>query len=116
MTRPWFSKASLSLQASNQILYVFLWRITIDSIVTALGCSHSLAYSIMHDCLKFQEEFTGCVPIELKDREKMNRMGFSLQHLLRYADEGEDMLNRIFLRMNHWLHYYQPKLQVVPMQ
>jgi hypothetical protein len=34
------------------------------------------------------------VPRELKDRENKNRMGLSLQHLLRYADE-EDMLNRI---------------------
>jgi hypothetical protein len=34
------------------------------------------------------------VPEELKDQEKINRMGLSLQHLLRYTDE-EDMLNRI---------------------
>jgi hypothetical protein len=25
-------------------------RIMIDSVATALGCSHGLAYSIMHDC------------------------------------------------------------------
>jgi transposase len=30
-------------------------RITIDSVVTALGCSRGLAYSIMHDRLKFQK-------------------------------------------------------------
>jgi transposase len=30
-------------------------RITIDSVATALGCSHGLAYSIMHDSLKFRE-------------------------------------------------------------
>jgi hypothetical protein len=28
-------------------------RIMIDSVATALGCSHDLAYSIMHDRLKF---------------------------------------------------------------
>jgi hypothetical protein len=28
-------------------------RITIDSVVTTLGYSHGLAYSIMHDLLKF---------------------------------------------------------------
>jgi hypothetical protein len=32
---------------------------------------------------------------ELKDQEKMNRMGLLLQHLLRHADEGEDKLNKI---------------------
>jgi hypothetical protein len=30
-------------------------RITIDSVATAPGCSHGLAYSITHDCLKFQK-------------------------------------------------------------
>jgi hypothetical protein len=30
-------------------------RITIDSVATALGCSHGLAYSIMHDHLKFRK-------------------------------------------------------------
>jgi fructose/tagatose bisphosphate aldolase len=30
-------------------------RKTIDSVATALGCSHGLAYSIMHDHLKFQK-------------------------------------------------------------
>jgi transposase len=30
-------------------------RTTIHSVVTALGCSHGLAYSIMHGPLKFQE-------------------------------------------------------------
>jgi hypothetical protein len=35
------------------------------------------------------------VPRELKDGKKMNRiMGLSLQHLLWYANEGEDMLNK----------------------
>jgi hypothetical protein len=28
-------------------------RITIDNVANALGCSHGLAYSIMHDRLKF---------------------------------------------------------------
>jgi transposase len=28
-------------------------RITIDSVATALGCSHGLAYSIMHDVRSF---------------------------------------------------------------
>jgi hypothetical protein len=66
-----------------------------DSVATALGCSHGLAYSIMHDRLKFWKVWARWMPGELKYWEKkMNRMDLSLQHLLRYADEGEDMLNR----------------------
>jgi transposase len=30
-------------------------RITIDSVATALRCSHGLAYNIMHDHLKFRK-------------------------------------------------------------
>jgi hypothetical protein len=33
-------------------------RIMMDSVVTALGCSHGLTYSRMHDCLKFQKMCT----------------------------------------------------------
>jgi hypothetical protein len=65
-------------------------RIKIDSVTTALWCSHGLAYSIMHDHSKFQRVCTWWVSRELKDREKMNQMGLSLQHLLWYAVEGED--------------------------
>jgi hypothetical protein len=49
------------------------------------------------------------VPRELQDREKMNQMGLSMQHLLRYAYEGEDMLNRIVTGDKSCMHHYQPK-------
>jgi transposase len=58
-------------------------RITTDSVATALGCSHGLAYSIMHNHLKFRKVCARWVPRELKDRGKMNRLGLSLQPLLR---------------------------------
>jgi hypothetical protein len=46
------------------------------------------------------------VPRELKDREKMNRMGLSF---LQYADEGEDMLYMIFTEDESWVHDYEPE-------
>jgi hypothetical protein len=46
-------------------------RIMIDSVATALGCSHGLAYSIMHDLLTFWKVCAWWVPRELKDREKI---------------------------------------------
>jgi histone-lysine N-methyltransferase SETMAR len=36
-------------------------------------------------------------------------MVLSLQHLLWYADAGEDMLNRIVTGDESWVHHYQPK-------
>jgi hypothetical protein len=56
-------------------------RITLDSVATALGCSSGLAYSILYDRLKFRKVCARWVPRELKDREKINRMGLSLQRL-----------------------------------
>jgi hypothetical protein len=44
-------------------------RITIDSVVTALECSHGSANSIMHDSLKFRKLCETWVPRELKDGE-----------------------------------------------
>jgi hypothetical protein len=51
----------------------------------------------MHDRLKFLKVCAWWVPGKQRDPEKMNRMCLSLQHLLQYADEGEDtsMPNRI---------------------
>jgi hypothetical protein len=54
-------------------------RIKIGSIATALGCSHGLAYSIMHDHLKFRKMCARRVFRELRDREKINGMGLYLQ-------------------------------------
>jgi hypothetical protein len=42
-------------------------KIMIGSVATALGCSHGLPYSIMHDCLKFRKVCRWWVPRGLKD-------------------------------------------------
>jgi histone-lysine N-methyltransferase SETMAR len=43
-------------------------------------------------------------------------MGLSLQHPLWYADEGEDVLNRIVTGDESWVHHYQPKLKRASVQ
>jgi hypothetical protein len=45
-------------------------RLKTGSVATALGCSHGLAYSIMHGHLKYRKVCTWWVPTEPKDREK----------------------------------------------
>jgi transposase len=63
-------------------------RITIDSVATALVSTHGLAYSIMHDRLKFRKMCTRWVPKKLKNpKKKIIQMDLSLQLLLWYADE-----------------------------
>jgi hypothetical protein len=46
-------------------------KITIDSVSAALGCSHGLEYSIMHECLKFRKVCARWMSRKLKDREKI---------------------------------------------
>jgi hypothetical protein len=70
-------------------------RIKIDSVASALGCSHDLACSIMHGLLKFQKVCMQWVARELNYQEKIKRMGLSLQHLSQHANEGEGTLNRM---------------------
>jgi hypothetical protein len=53
--------------------------------------------------LKLRKVCARWVPRELKNWEQNDRMGLSLQHLLRYADEGEDMLTGD----ESWVHQYQ---------
>jgi hypothetical protein len=64
----------------------------------------------MHDHLKFRKVSAWWVLRELK-----NRMGLSLQHLLRYAD-GEHMLNKIVTGDESWVHHYQPETMRASMQ
>jgi hypothetical protein len=93
-------------------------RITIDSVTTALGCSSGLAYSIMHGHLKFRKVCAWWVSRKLRVREKMNRSGLSLQHLLQYADEGEDtsILNRTVNSDKSCVQHYQHESKRASMQ
>jgi hypothetical protein len=64
----------------------------------------------MHDPLNLRRVCAQWVPREMKDREKLNRSGLSLQHLSRYVyADGEDMLNRIVTGDESWMHHYQPE-------
>jgi hypothetical protein len=74
--------ALLRLRQKQQELVRADRKITTDTVETALGCSHGLAYSIMYDRLKFRVVWARWVPKELKDK-KINRMDLSLQHFLR---------------------------------
>jgi hypothetical protein len=43
-------------------------------------------------------------------------MGLSLQHLLLFADEGEDMINKTVTEKESWMHHYQPESKLASMQ
>jgi hypothetical protein len=51
-------------------------------------------------------------------KKKINQMVLSLQHLLQYADEGEDTSthNRTVIGDESWVHPYQPESKHASMQ
>jgi hypothetical protein len=46
----------------------------------------------------------------------MKQIGLSLQHILRYVDEGKDILNRIVTGDESWVHQYQPESKPASVQ
>jgi hypothetical protein len=104
----------IAIEATVQQVEEFIQavrNITIDSVATVLGCFHGSAYSIMHESLKVSESVHMVGAQRTEGLKKMNCMGLSLQHLLQYVDEGEDVLNRTVTRGKSWVHHYQPTNQ-----
>ncbi|PNF21428.1 hypothetical protein B7P43_G14100, partial [Cryptotermes secundus] len=91
-------------------------RVTIDTIATAIGCSHGMAYLIMHDRLGFHKVCARWVPRMLNPQHKMQRMGLALQHLNRYHDEGHDMLARTVACDESLVHHYRPETKRASVQ
>lgn len=69
-------------------------RLTIDSIAIVIVCFQNLAYSILNNHLQYQKVYLRQVPRQLTEKHKNNLMGLLMQHLFRYADEGEDLVNQ----------------------
>jgi len=87
-------------------------RVTIDAVVTDIGCSHGHVYNMMHERLGFHNVCSRWVPCQLTPQHKSQRMGLSLQHLQRYQDEGDDLLSRIVTGDEFWVHHYEPETRV----
>jgi hypothetical protein len=70
-------------------------------------------YSIQHNACSVEVSevvaHSGC-PENWRIKKKMNRMCLSLQHLLRYANEGEYIPDRIVSGDESVVHHYHPEL------
>ena len=82
--------------------------LSIDDVAHAVGCSHGTVY-IMNEQLKFHKVCACWVPCRLTEKQKLFRIGLSLQHLNRYTEEGEDFMARIVTRDESWMHHFQPE-------
>ena len=71
---------------------------------------------MMHDWLGFHKVFSHWVPRQLTPQYKSQRMGLSLQHFQHYQDERDDMLSRIVIWDESWVHRYELERKRVSMK
>ncbi|GFR09818.1 histone-lysine N-methyltransferase SETMAR [Trichonephila clavata] len=74
-------------------------RITIDEVAEELGISHERAQNIIHDILRYRKVSARWVPRQLTSTHQEQRMAVSLEHLVRYHEDGNDFLFRIVTGM-----------------
>ncbi|GFR17044.1 histone-lysine N-methyltransferase SETMAR [Trichonephila clavata] len=67
-------------------------RITIDEVAEELGISHERAQNIIHDILRYRKVSARWVPRQLTSTHQEQRMAVSLEHLVRYHEDGNVFL------------------------
>ena len=67
------------------------------------------AFNIIHECLGYRKVPCRWVPKQLDDAMKGKRMVASLNHLQRYAEEGDNFLDRIVTDDETWALHYTPE-------
>ena len=74
-----------------------------------LKISHGSAYDIIHNRLGFRKVCARCVPKQLTEEHRKNRVAFCQRLLDRYANEGEAFLTRIVTGDETWVHHLAPE-------
>ena len=70
----------------------------IKDIAQELDISYGSDFNIIHECLGYRKVSCRWVPKHMDDVMKGKRMIASLNHLRRYAEEGDNFLYRIVIR------------------
>ncbi|GFR05533.1 histone-lysine N-methyltransferase SETMAR [Trichonephila clavata] len=84
-------------------------RITTDEVAEELGISHERAQNIIHDFLQYRKVSARWVPRQLTSTHQEQRMAVSLEHLVRYHEDGNDFLFRIVTGDETWIHHFTPE-------
>jgi hypothetical protein len=85
--------------------------IIIDSVATALVCSHGLACSIMHACLKFRKCAHGGCPENWRIEKRWTEWECSCN-----ISCSMQMKEKIVTGDESWVHHYQPESKRASMQ
>ena len=84
-------------------------RVRIKDITQELDIFSGSALNIIHECLGYRKVSCRWVPKHLDDVMKVKRMIASLNHLQRYAEEGDNFLDRIVTGDETWVLHYTPE-------
>ncbi|GFQ98439.1 histone-lysine N-methyltransferase SETMAR [Trichonephila clavata] len=92
-------------------------RITIDEVAEELGISHERAQNIIHDILRYRKVSARWVPRQLTSTHQEQRMAVSLEHLVRYHEDGNDFfLFQIVTGDESWIHHFTPESKAASME
>ena len=84
-------------------------RVRIKDIAQELDISFRSAFNFIHECLGYRKASCRWVPKQLDDVMKGKRMIASLNHIQRYAEEGDNFLDRIVTGDETWVLHYTPE-------
>ncbi|GFS59893.1 histone-lysine N-methyltransferase SETMAR [Trichonephila inaurata madagascariensis] len=92
------------------------WHITIDEVVEELGISHERAQNIIHYILRYRKVSARWVPRQLTWTHQEQQMAVSLEHLVRYHENGNDFLFRTVTGDETWFHCFKPESKAASME
>jgi hypothetical protein len=89
-------------------------HVTVD-ITTEVAIGRASAHNLIHDELQYHKVPSRSVPCQLTADHKAQRIGTSLQHLLRYEMEGNAFLFRIVTGNKSWVHHFTTESKATSM-
>ena len=84
-------------------------RVHIKDIAQELDISFGSAFNIIYECLGYRKVSCRWVPKQLDDVMKGKQMIASLNHLQRYAEEGDNFLDSTVTGDETWVLHYTPE-------
>ena len=84
-------------------------RVRIKDFAQELNISFGSAFNIIHECLGYRKVSCLWVPNQLDDVMKGKRMITCLNHLQRYAEKGDNFLDRIVTGDETWVLHCTPE-------
>lgn len=90
-------------------------RLTITDLQQQMAAqySHTASHGTIHTALKQHLEMTKVcarwVPRQLSDEHRKRRMGWALEFLTAYHNQGNDLIARIVTGDESWIHFWTPE-------